>query len=312
MKLVDNAWVGQHAAGAAPSVTLDSAVPPHLKRLPLLRERIKIRMRALMHARQTPAWLRLLNSHPAFSDYVRNCPRFLYKVYRPYGSLALTPDERLAAIRAHYEFVFQRGLGPLVARASLGPVALAACEGRSGLPYEIQLRTVNMFDREGELVLQLAQEGRVIYTLAFTIAPRVGRPAVSIGCIQGGKLDDAREAIRVATRDLHGLRPKQLMVGLVRQLGHEYGCERLHLVSNRNRVVYTAIRQGRVQADYDQLWEELGAVRNSVGDFELDCAALAAPDLAALPSKKRAEARRRHALLSGLADGVCTALRARG
>jgi dTDP-4-dehydrorhamnose reductase len=50
--------------------------------------RIKIRVRALLHPLQTPAWLRLLNSHPAFSDYVRNCPRFLYKVYRPYISNA--------------------------------------------------------------------------------------------------------------------------------------------------------------------------------------------------------------------------------
>jgi uncharacterized protein VirK/YbjX len=307
----DFAWAEHMVATAAPSITLDSAIPQHLKRLPLLRERIKIRVRALLHPLQTPAWLRLLNSHPAFSDYVRNCPRFLYKVYRPYSSHALAPEERLAAIQAHYDFVFRRGLGQTLARASQGPVVLAACEGNSGLPYEIQLRTVNMFDREGELVLQLAQDGKVIYTVAFTVAPRAGRPALSIGCVQGGKLEDAREAIRLATRDLHGLRPKQLMVSLVRQLGFEYGCERMHLVSNRNRVIYKAIRHGRVLADYDLLWEELGAAKNASGDYELDCAPLLAPDLESIPSKKRSEARKRHEMLSGLAEGVCKNLRAR-
>jgi uncharacterized protein VirK/YbjX len=307
----DFAWAEHMVATAAPSITLDSAIPQHLKRLPLLRERIKIRVRALLHPLQTPAWLRLLNSHPAFSDYVRNCPRFLYKVYRPYSSHALAPEERLAAIQAHYDFVFRRGLGQTLARASQGPVVLAACEGKSGLPYEIQLRTVNMFDREGELVLQLAQDGKVIYTVAFTVAPRAGRPALSIGCVQGGKLEDAREAIRLATRDLHGLRPKQLMVSLVRQLGFEYGCERMHLVSNRNRVIYKAIRHGRVLADYDLLWEELGAAKNASGDYELDCAPLVAPDLESIPSKKRSEARKRHEMLSGLAEGVCKNLRAR-
>jgi uncharacterized protein VirK/YbjX len=307
----DFAWAEHMVATAAPSITLDSAIPQHLKRLPLLRERIKIRLRALLHPLQTPAWLRLLNSHPAFSDYVRNCPRFLYKVYRPYSSHALAPEERLAAIQAHYDFVFRRGLGQTLARASQGPVVLAACEGKSGLPYEIQLRTVNMFDREGELVLQLAQDGKVIYTVAFTVAPRAGRPALSIGCVQGGKLEDAREAIRLATRDLHGLRPKQLMVSLVRQLGFEYGCERMHLVSNRNRVIYKAIRHGRVLADYDLLWEELGAAKNASGDYELDCAPLVAPDLESIPSKKRSEARKRHEMLSGLAEGVCKNLRAR-
>ena len=307
----DFAWAERMVATATPSITLDSAVPGHLKRLALLRERLKIRVRALLHPLQTPAWLRLLNSHPAFSEYVRNCPRFLYKVYRPYISNALRPEERLAAIQSHYEFVFRRGLGQMVARASLGPVALAAVEGKSGLPYEIQLRTVNMFDREGDLVLQLAQDGKIVYTVAFTVAPRAGHPAISIGCVQGGKTEDAREAIRLATRDLHGMRPKQLMVSLVRQLGFEYGCTRMHMVSNRNRVIYKAIRHGRVLADYDLLWEELGAVKNAGGDYEIDCAPLAAPDLEAIPSKKRSEARKRYEMMCALADGVCTSLRAR-
>jgi uncharacterized protein VirK/YbjX len=171
----DFAWAERMVATATPSITLDSAVPGHLKRLSLLRERLKIRVRALLHPLQTPAWLRLLNSHPAFSEYVRNCPRFLYKVYRPYSSNALRPEDRLAAIEAHYAFVFRRGLGQVVARASLGPVVLAAVEGKSGLPYEIHLRTVNMFDREGELVLQLSQDGK--WPSRWRRAPAVRRSA---------------------------------------------------------------------------------------------------------------------------------------
>ena len=271
-------------ATASPSVTLRSAVPPQLAGFKSVRELAKIRLRAVLHPRQTPRWLHLLNSHPAFSEYVRNCPRFLYKVYRPYISHALDAGARLEAIRAHYDFMFRRGLGQTLARASLGPVVLAEAAGKSGLPYQIQLRTVNMRD---------------------------GRPAVSIGCIQGGKTEDAREAIRTATRELHGMRPKQLMATLVRQLGHEYGCERMLMVSNRNRVIYKAIRHGRVLADYDQLWEELGARLRPDGDWDIDCAPVAAPDLDGIPSKKRSEARKRHEVVSRLANAVCESLRAR-
>ena len=294
---------------AAPSVTLRSAVPPHLAGFKSVRELAKIRLRAVLHPRQTPRWLHLLNAHPAFSEYVRNCPRFLYKVYRPYISHALDAAERLDAIRAHYDFMFRRGLHETLARASVGPVVLAEAPGKSGLPYQIQLRTVNMFDREGELVLQLTQDDKALYTVAFTVAPRDGRLAVNVGCIQGGKTEDAREAIRTATRELHGIRPKQLMATLVRQLGHEYGCERMVLVSNRNRVIYKAIRNGRVLADYDQLWTELGAQPRPDGDWELACAPVAAPDLDGIPSKKRSEARKRHELVSRLAADVCAALR---
>ncbi|WP_440966493.1 VirK/YbjX family protein [Massilia sp. GER05] len=296
---------------AFPAVTLRSAVPPHLAGFKSTREYAKICMRAALHPRQTPQWLHLLNAHPAFSEYVRNCPRFLYKVYRPYISHVLDARTRLEAIRAHYDFMFQRGLGQVLARASLGPVVLAEAAGKSGLPYQVQLRTVNMFDREGELVLQLTQDDKALYTVAFTVAPRDGRPAVSIGCIQGGKTEDAREAIRTATRELHGIRPKQLMATLVRQLGHGYGCERMVMVSNRNRVIYKAIRNGRVLADYDQLWEELGARKRADGDWELDCAPVAAPDLDGIPSKKRSEARKRHDVVSSIADQVCEGLRGR-
>ena len=307
----EHGWAERMVASAAPSVTLRSALPPHLAGFKSVRELAKIRLRAVLHPRQTPRWLHLLNAHPAFSEYVRNCPRFLYKVYRPYISHALDANERLEAIRAHYDFMFRRGLRETLARASVGPVVLAEAAGKSGLPYQVQLRTVNMFDREGELVLQLTQDDKTLYTVAFTVAPRDGRLAVSVGCIQGGKTEDAREAIRTATRELHGIRPKQLMATLVRQLGHEYGCERMVLVSNRNRVIYKAIRNGRVLADYDQLWDELGARKRGDGDWELDCAPVAAPDLDSIPSKKRSEARKRHEVVSKLADAVCEGLRAR-
>ena len=305
----EHGWAERMIASAAPSVTLRSAVPPHLAGFKSMRELAKIRLRAVLHPRQTPRWLHLLNAHPAFSEYVRNCPRFLYKVYRPYISHALDANERLEAIRAHYDFMFRRGLRETLARASVGPVVLAEAAGKSGLPYQVQLRTVNMFDREGELVLQLTQDDNALYTVAFTVAPRDGRLAVSVGCIQGGKTEDAREAIRTATRELHGIRPKQLMATLVRQLGHEYGCERMVLVSNRNRVIYKAIRNGRVLADYDQLWTELGAQLRPDGDWELACAPVAAPDLDGIPSKKRSEARKRHEVVSRLAADVCQALR---
>lgn len=314
MKLYRNeapGWAEHLIATATPSVTLRSAVPPQLSGMRFTRELAKIRLRALMHWQQTRAWLELLNSHPAFSEYVRTYPKFLYKVYRPYNSHALRPTQRLEAIRAHYQFMFRRGLGQTIARASLGPVVLGEAAGKSGASYRIELRTVTMFDREGELALQLTQDGKAIYTVALTVAPRDGLLSINLGCLQGGKTEDARDAIRVATRDLHGIRPKQLMVNLVQQLGHDYGCERVVMVSNANRVIYKAIRCGRVLADYDQLWEELGARLRADGDYELVCAPLAAPDLEQIPSKKRSEAKKRYELVRTLAADVSASMRAR-
>lgn len=294
-------------AGARPSVTIRAGICPELARVPYLRELFKLKLRSLVHRRSTRRWLSLLNSHPAFSDYVRHCPRILYKIYRPYMTLSLPIEARLAALAAHYRVVFEHGLSGLVMQAVREPVPLARFEGRDGTSYEIVLRAIGLLEREGELVLQLRADGVPLVAAAFTIAPREGRFAVNIGCIQGTAGEGTREAIRSATRQLHGLRPKQLLVSLVRHIGHLLGCSELRMVSNANRVVRSAIRNGSVLADYDQLWEEMGARRLPDGDYCLPCSAPEAPDFEAVPSKKRAEARRRHALL----DEVCAALGAR-
>lgn len=314
MKLyhLEPGWAERLVAAATPSVTIRSGVSPELAAVPYLRELFKLKARSLVHRAQTRHWLYLLNSHPAFSEYVRIYPRFLYKIYRPYLTSTLPMEQRLAVLGSHYQFIFLRGLGPTVAEASRGGVQLAAFEGKTGTAYQLVLRAIATFEREGELALQLLQDGATLYSIAFTFARRGGCDTVNVGCIQGGNGAGTIDAIRHATRELHGLRPKQLLVTLVRQLGHESGCSEMRLVSNANRVVRSAMRQGRVRSDYDQLWRELGAAVQDDGDFLLRCEAPGAPDMALIASKKRSEARRRHELAAALAEAVGTRLCGRG
>jgi uncharacterized protein VirK/YbjX len=298
-------WAEQMVANAEPSITLRSGISRELEPIQYWRELVKLKVRALAHRGQTQRWLQLLNSHPAFSECVRNWPRFLYKIYRPYLSNTLSMDARLAVLASHYQFVFEQGLGPTIVQASGAGVMLASFEGKSGLPYQLVLRAVGTcLEREGDLVMQLCQGDAVLYAVAFTFGWRGERHAVSIGCMQGGRAQGTMEAIRVATRELHGLRPRQLLVTLVRQLGYQFGCTDMMLVSNDNRVVRCAMRKGRVLSDYDQTWIELGAERQADGDFRLQCAPLQAPDMEAIASKKRSEARKRHELALALAQAV--------
>ncbi|MEG1327805.1 MAG: DUF535 family protein [Janthinobacterium sp.] len=104
------------------------------------------------------------------------------------------------------------------------------------------------------------------------------------------------------------MRPKTLMVRLVRQLGHEHGCRKMILVGNINRAVHHSAKNGRLFADYNALWQELTAQVRQDGDFELPCENLPAPVLEEIPSKKRSEARKRHeltlAMIASLRSGL--------
>ena len=55
----EQGWAERLIASAVPSVTLRSAVPPHLAGFRSTREYAKIWMRAALHPRQTPQWLHL-------------------------------------------------------------------------------------------------------------------------------------------------------------------------------------------------------------------------------------------------------------
>jgi len=297
-------------------ITLHSGTAAHtgLKRL---RASVKLACRALFERSASSRWLQMLNSHPLFKDLVKAKPQLVYKIYRPYLSKKFSCDQRVDLLGAHYRFILGNGLSALALRAARASVLLGAVEGKSGQAYEVRLSAVDHMEREGDLALQLLRGGEAVYTCAFSFFALAldtpGQPGygVFVGCMQGPRDVRGLELIREATRDLHGLRPKNLMARLLARIGHDFGCAELRLVGNDNRAAWRAARHGKVHADYDALWTELGALRRTDGDHTLACGAPAEPDLALVPSKKRSEVRKRHETLTRLADAVCAGLRER-
>ena len=288
-------------------ITLRSAVA-NLSGLTRARELIKLGLRAASNWRTSNAWLLLLNSQPLLRKLVLLRPRLVYKVYRPYLSQALHSRQRLAALRDHYCFVFASGLGPLTLHAACTPASLGTAVGKSGSHFQLALAAVGPMEREGELVLQLLHNNVVVCNCAFSFIAGDQGMLLAIGCVQGPKGADGLHLVREATRELHGLRPKNLLIRLLGHLAHQHNCVGMRMVGNQNRVVASALRQGKVFADYDELWTELNASRRPDGDFELACTQISAPCLETIPSKKRAEMRRRYVIMDVFAEAVCRAV----
>lgn len=279
-------------------ITLCSGLRAELNGFAYLRESLKLSLRALRYRRQTGDWLDMLNSHPLFAQMLPACPRLVNKIYRSYFSSQLRCQDRLELLQTHYDVVIRRGLAPLVARAARHPVELCRLQARADHDYTIELRAGGVLCREGELVMQLTHGAELLYSVAFSFLRHDGGVAIGIGCLQGTPGAGKLESIRSATRELHGMRPKNLLVRMVRQFGHDLGCEQLVLVGNRNRVVTSAMRQGKVHADYDGLWQELQAWPRADGNFGLACEDLPEPNMEEIASKKRSEARKRHDMLT--------------
>lgn len=284
------------------SISLYSGLRHELRGLKLLRESLKLAGRALLYRRQTAQWLQLLNSHPLFAQMLPTCPRLASKIYRHYLSTRLGCSERLDAMQTHYQTIITEGLAPLVARAALVPVEMCRLHSKDG-NYTVQLRAGGVLVREGELIFQLMHENTLVFSVACSFVRDGSRVVLAVGCLQGAASAAAQDSVREATRALHGMRPKNFLMRIVRDFGHQHGCSDMLLVGNANRVVTKSISRGKVHADYDSLWSELGAERRADGDFTLTCEPLSPLDLANIASKKRSEAKKRHEMLvAALAD----------
>lgn len=282
------------------TATGDNAGPQQ----PALRQhghRIKAALGALVFPVQRARWQAYIAGTPGLAALAQVHPSLRYKIYRPYASRRLGCAARVDLLCGHYRFLWQAGARPLVEYAARRALVLAAIEGRDGATYRLQLTAIHDSHREGELCLRLTRDGVPLYLASFLFRPQPGCSVIQLGALQGLRSSAGAQAVKEATRALHGCRPKNLMVAALRDLGDFFGCAHLDLVSNANRIALNWRRRRHISCDYDLAWRELHALPTGDGDFRLPCGPCRMPELELVPSKKRADARRRGAMLVQLA-----------
>ena len=262
---------------------------------------MKAALGALVFPLQRVRWQAFIAGTPGMAALAQAHPSLLYKIYRPYASRQFGCAARVDLLCGHYRFLWQAGARPLVEYVARRALVLAAVEGKDGATYRLQLTAIHDSHREGDLCLRLTRDGVSLYLASFLFRPQPGGAAIALGALQGLRSAAGAQAVRDATRALHGCRPKNLMVAALRDLGDFFGCDHLALVSNANRIALNWRRRRHISCDYDLAWQELHALPAGDGNYRLPCSPCRMPDIEQLPSKKRADARRRGAMLVQLA-----------
>ena len=153
--------------------------------------------------------------------------------------------------------------------------------------------------------MNLVHERLRLYSLAFTLG-RVGGDRVAyVGALQGLNSPCALPMYRSLTRRMHGLRPRDLLLTVFRLFCMALGIGRVLAVSDQNRISSNRyfVSSSQVLSSYDVAWCENGGVATEGGFFELDTGLLqrSAEDI---PARKRAQYRRRYALVAELAGQI--------
>ena len=275
-----------------------------------LKDNVKLLLGAIVYPVQSRRWRRFVRGNAVLYELAQRYPRIRHKIYRPYLSGSLTCSDRVDVLIGHYSHIFRAGLGDLTGEAASLAVPLAEFTGKTGAAFHLRLSAINIGHREGELTLKLMREEECLYSVSFALISSHDAPSIALGALQGLRSSNGADVIKTVTRELHGCRPKKLMVSVVRAIGVSLGCSRLLLVSNKNRIAVNGRRASRISSNYDETWEEMGAERRADGNFELPCAD-PGQNFALISSNKRAEARRRSALVRSVCVAVQSNLNGR-
>ena len=193
-------------------------------------------------------------------------------------------------------------------------ICLARIEGREpGDAFEVRMfQTPFGYRREGEATLSLVgcAGGTRLADLTFAVASGPdGELCLRIGGIQGPPPPHGKDAVKVATKALDGLRPKTVVMEVVCELGRLFGAKAIFATALSHHVLLGKKGGMMHAAPYDGFWAELGGIRLANGDFALP---VTPPhrDPAEVPAKRRREWERRQQRIATLTADVRATMRA--
>lgn len=252
----------------------------------------KYLVRSLLMFRPHAGYLAFVESEPALQAFRRRDPRMQERHFHRYLNLGWNRQQRLRVVRQHYRHALAAMPVPLFrAIYAEGGAPLGLLALKDGGRAVLVLRPPIFLGCEGELGIQLDDElGNPLYRIVVTV---IDEHTLAIGCVQGPAGSGAREAVRELTRQLHGLRPKCLLLTLARTLARHWGLTRLLAVSNAAHPLRNARR--RFVADYDAFWQEQQGWTSGGGWYELPLQPARRSE-AEVPSQHRSAFRRREAL----------------
>lgn len=225
-------------------------------------------------------------------------PEAAVNLLRPYQCAAWGPRERFKRIGQHAAAVEQLGL-TLDSREKL----LLADLGFVSQDALLILDRPAWLDREGQLTLNLFKGSFRAFSLSFSMADTPER-SLFIGGLQGRDVDAALDLYRSLTKEFYGVRPRDLIVELIRLVGQKMGVKRIFAVADAYRISTHPYFAGRSpHLSYDRVWQERGGWRSDDTHFELPLE-IVRRSLDHIPSKKRNMYRRRQAMF----DEICSVL----
>jgi len=236
---------------------------------------LRLAVTAAIRQAVTRPWFEFLAT-PEMVPYVHANPRLAFRPMNTYLSKGWNWDRRTKVILETYEFI--NAMEGKLKEAMTLPrgITLASVALGKGQEARFRLGFDAKFRKEGEicLFLELAPYEGDVTGMAISLEHLQGSQWVAyIGAIQG-RLGGGEEVVKAATKAMHGLRPKFLMVFLAQELARSLRISQLLGVGNgiqvyRANPLRVLHPSKDIRFDYDELWREAGGEPVQEGWFQL-------------------------------------------
>lgn len=238
-----------------------------------LKRHFRWALRAALDPQVAEGWFAWLE-RPEVRPFAAANPRLVFRPLGAYLSGDWGVARRIEVLQHTYAFL--NAQGGLLREAMLRPegVDLVRLGLDKGGEVVVRIGFNNQFRKEGEfgVFLHLSPEEPAISSFAFSLDFQPGEGWVMlVGAVQGRK---GEEDVKAATKALHGLRPKQMMVVLAQEIARCLRLARIIGAGNRCQVFRGASlmprgRKRTIRFDYDAFWAEMEATPRPDGWFDV-------------------------------------------
>ncbi|MBE8950154.1 MAG: DUF535 domain-containing protein [Quinella sp. 3Q1] len=150
-----------------------------------------------------------------------------------------------------------------------------------------------------------------VYQILFWIARDAEKNwAMWIGAMQGPNVDDAKDLVKRITKKCHAYRTKNLILYAAQSVARSLGVKKIFAVTNEGYYANNHVRRDRkLKTSFSDFWAEAGGTpTNDARFFELPLVETR-KTADEIPSHKRAQYRRRFAMLDELDAAIAETLR---
>jgi len=198
--------------------------------------------------------------------------RILAKPVRAYVHKQFWPRHRVALLLEHFHWSRTLFTSDFLKRICANqPIELVALQGRRD-KYLIFISgsLAVISQREGEISIYLAKTlaSPRLARISFLFCKVSGRLSLVIGGIQGPPAAN-KHAVIDATRDLHGLRPKDAIFLAVRMFAQQFLIENVYAIGDANHVLQRLQNSAKFSS-YDAYWRDRGGISEPVYGFRFE------------------------------------------